>query len=126
MLSNWLKNSKNTFIAFFGTKTNRTTVQNIYLQPGITSKDLIVPFGTWQWSVYGSVFVNQGKTYSLIMEGGHIMSKAVSLQSGDIIEKHVFEGVPYVERQDRFKIKNTSNEEICFHLIYHRIQKSNS
>lgn len=125
-ISEWLKKSSSKFLSFWGTKTNRTTIQNLMLEQGKTSKQIQVPFGTWSWSIYGSVFVNQGKTYTLLMEGGHIRSKAVSLQSGDLIEKHIFNGVPYVERQDRFKIKNTSNEDICFHIIYHRIQKENS
>lgn len=126
MLSNWLKIAASNALNFWGNKTNRVTVQNISLATGEITQELIVPYGTWQFKILGFHSAANGKIFEVRIQGGTINWEASRGPGNSLSNFLIFEGVPYVEKSDRFKIKNISDVTITFSIVYNRIMKSNS
>lgn len=124
-LSKWIKGAKSLTLNFWGDKTNRTYVVNLLVVADSKSQIQIVPYGTWQFTIYAHAAADK-KPYRILTKQGNIDLNAKKINGTEPIEKWFFEGQPYVERSDEFFIDNISDEDIEVFIVYDRIMAENT
>lgn len=127
MLTKLLLKANNTFLNFFGGRTNRTDVRLIELPANETTKEIICPYGTWSFDIRVTAD-GVGEFYKVIHQGGvEQFFIANALVGGNPQElRPFFPGQPYIERQDSFQIKNDSNGTLLVYLTFHRVTKNDN
>lgn len=120
-LSEMFDNSPSKFLGElspFRTKMNSVLLT---VAAGETAENIETPTKCWQWRFtlyYASAGGPQLLSFDTFINGQPFVAWGVNQNNVQNMFKNEFPGVPYIQKNDKFSIKNNTDDSIYIHLEY--------